>query len=95
MNKYEMVVIFHPDLDDEAIELALGRIGGWITDGSGSIDNTDKWGKRRMSYEIQKQDEGIYYLLDVTMPTVLISELEENLTILEPVMRHMIVAKNK
>jgi len=93
MNKYEMVVIFHPDLDDEAIEQALGRIGDWITDGGGSIDNTDKWGKRRMSYEIQKQDEGIYYLLDVTMPTVLISELEKNLMILEPVMRHMIVAK--
>jgi len=95
MNKYEIVVIIHPDLDDEAIEQALGRIEGWVTESGGSIDNVDKWGKRRMSYEIQKQDEGIYYLLNVSMPPALISDLEKNLTILEPVIRYMIVAKNK
>ena len=93
MNHYELVVIIHPDLDDEAIEQALDRIKGWITDGGGSIDKTDKWGKRHMSYEIQKQNEGIYYLLEVSIPPALVTELERNLTILEPVMRHMVVAK--
>ena len=93
MNHYELVVIIHPDLDDEAIEQALDRIKNWITDGGGSIDKTDKWGKRHMSYEIQKQNEGIYYLLDVSILPTQIAELERNLTILEPVMRHMIVAK--
>jgi len=93
MHNYELVVIIHPDLDDEAIEQALDRIRGWITDSGGSIDKTDKWGKRRMSYEIQKQNEGIYYLLEVSIPPASIAELERNIVILEPVMRHMIVAK--
>ncbi|MDO9545276.1 MAG: 30S ribosomal protein S6 [Pelolinea sp.] len=93
MNHYELVVIIHPDLDDEAIEQALDRIKVWITDGGGSIDKTDKWGKRHMSYEIQKQNEGIYYLLEISMPPTSVTELERNITILEPVMRHMIVAK--
>ncbi len=93
MHNYELVVIIHPDLDDEAIEQALDRIRGWITDGGGSVDTTDKWGKRRLSYEIQKQNEGIYYLLDVSMLPTSVAELEKNMMILEPVMRHMIVAK--
>ena len=93
MHNYELVIIIHPDLDDEAIEQSLDRIKGWITTGDGSIDKIDKWGKRRLSYQIQKQNEGIYYLLDVSMLPTSIAELERNLTILEPVMRYMIVAK--
>jgi len=93
MHNYELVIIIHPDLDDEAIEQSLDRIKGWITAGDGSIDKVDKWGKRRLSYQIQKQNEGIYYLLDVSMLPTSIAELERNLTILEPVMRYMIVAK--
>jgi len=93
MHNYELVIIIHPDLDDEAIEQSLDRIKGWITAGEGSIDKIDKWGKRRLSYQIQKQNEGIYYLLDVSMLPTSIAELERNLTILEPVMRYMIVAK--
>ena len=93
MHNYELVIIIHPDLDDEAIEQSLDRIKGWITHGDGNIDKIDKWGKRRLSYQIQKQNEGIYYLLDVSMLPTSIAELERNLTILEPVMRYMIVAK--
>ena len=93
MHEYELVVIIHPDLDDEAIDQALGRIDGWIKDGGGKVDSIDKWGKRRLSYEIQKQNEGIYYLMNVSLLPENIAELERNLMILEPVMRHMIVAK--
>jgi len=93
MKEYELIVIIHPDLDDEAIDQALGRIDGWIKDGGGNIDSTDVWGKKRMAYEIQKQNEGIYYLLNVSLVPENIAELERNLKILEPVMRHMIVAK--
>ena len=93
MHNYELVIIIHPDLDDEAIEQSLDRIKGWITAGDGSINKVDKWGKRRLSYQIQKQNEGIYYLLDVSILPTSIADLERNLTILEPVMRYMIVAK--
>jgi len=93
MNEYELIVIIHPDLDDEAIDQALGRIDGWVKDSGGKIESTDIWGKKHMAYEIQKQNEGIYYLLNVTLAPESIAELERNLTILEPVMRYMIVAK--
>jgi len=93
MREYEMVVIIHPDLDDEAINTALDRIKGWITESKGEVVKVDNWGKKRLAYQIQKQDEGIYYLMDLSLVPTSIAELERNLSILEPVMRHMIVAK--
>jgi len=93
MRDYELIIIIHPDLDDEAINQAHDRIRGWIEESGGKINSVDNWGKRRLAYEIQKQNEGIYYLLNVNMKTESIAELERNLKILEPVMRHLIVAK--
>jgi small subunit ribosomal protein S6 len=93
MRDYELIIIIHPDLDDEAINQAHERIRGWIEESGGKIENVDVWGKRRLAYEIQKQNEGIYYLLNLNMEPESISGLEINLGILEPVMRHLIVAK--
>jgi small subunit ribosomal protein S6 len=93
MHNYEMVIIIHPDLDDEAINQTLDKIKDWIAKSGGSIDSIDNWGKRHLAYEIQKQNEGIYYLLNLVTPAESIVDLEKNLRILEPVMRHMIVAK--
>jgi len=93
MRVYELMVIFHPDLDDEAINQALDKVKDWITKSGGKVDKVDNWGKRHMAYEIQKQNEGIYFLLDITVDTNFIAELERNLEILEPMMRHLIVAK--
>ena len=93
MKPYELVVIIHPDLDDEAINQAVDRIKEWIANADGKVEKVDNWGKKRMSYAIQKQNEGIYFLLTITMPPDAITEFERNLIILEPVMRHLIVAK--
>ena len=93
MHNYELVIIIHPDLDEEAINQALDKIKDWITKAGGSIESVDNWGKKHLSYEIQKQNEGVYYFLKAAMPTAAVSDLERNLTILEPVMRHLIVAK--
>jgi small subunit ribosomal protein S6 len=93
MQNYELVIIIHPDLDDEAINQTLDKIKDWIVKSGGSIDNIDSWGKRHLAYEIQKQNEGIYYLLNISAPGDSIVDLERNLKILEPIMRHMVVAK--
>lgn len=93
MRNYELVVIIHPDLDDEAINATLEKIKEWIAKANGNIESVDNWGKRHLSYEIQKQDEGVYFLFNALLPPEFITELERNLKILEPVMRHLVVAK--
>jgi len=93
MRDYELVVIIHPDLDDEAINQALDKIKSWVEKGDGKIADVEQWGKRRLAYPIQKQNEGLYYLLNIQMPPSLNEEIERNLRILEPVMRYLLIAK--
>lgn len=93
MNHYELMVIIHPDLDEEAIQQALSKIKDWIAKSEGVIEKIDNWGKRHLAYEIQKQNEGVYFLHYISLPAPAVAELERNLRILEPVMRYIIVAK--
>lgn len=93
MRTYELVVIIHPDLDDEAVNQAIDKIKGWIETGKGKIVEVQEWGKRRLAYQIQKQNEGLYYLLKLELDPASNAELERNIRILEPVMRYMLVAK--
>lgn len=91
MRNYELVCILHPDLDETAFNGALDKIKGWITGAEGSIEKTDIWGRRKMAYLIRKQREGQYVLLNISMPPTATAELERNLRLLEPVMRHLLV----
>lgn len=93
MREYELVVIFHPDLDENAMTDLINRIAGWITEDGGEIVKTDIWGRRELAYLIRKQKYGQYVLFQTKMDPKLGMTLERNLGYLEPVMRFLIVAK--
>ena len=90
MRTYELVLIFHPELDENALNEALDKVKGWITAGGGSISKVDNWGQKRLAYLIRKQREGQYFLLTAEMDPALTSELDRNLRFHEPVIRYMI-----
>ena len=92
MHNYEVVLIFHPDLDETALNDALEKVKGWITSAGGTIAKIDVWGKRRLAYTIRKQREGQYYLFTVELPAAFTNELDRNLRFHEPVIRYMITA---
>lgn len=93
MRQYEVTYIVHPDLDETAFGEINERIQGWITDAGGNVVKADLWGKRKLAYEIRKQTEGQYVLLQTEMSPAFCVELERNLRLLEPVMRFLIIAK--
>jgi small subunit ribosomal protein S6 len=90
MRKYELVCIIQPDLDETAFNGVLDKVKGWISESGGSVDKTEVWGRRKMAYLINKQREGQYVLLNVTMTPAATSELERNLRYQEAIMRHML-----
>jgi small subunit ribosomal protein S6 len=92
MRKYELVCIIQPDLDENAFKGAVDRVQGWITEAGGSVDKVDVWGRRRLAYEIRKQREGQYVLMNVTLDPKSAGNLERNIRFLEPVLRHMLTA---
>jgi len=90
MRDYDVMVIFHPELEEQALTDLIDRVQGWITDAGGSVSKVDVWGKRKLAYAIRKQKEGQYVLFNTQMDPSFGSELERNLRFLEPVMRFLI-----
>ena len=92
MRKYELVCIVQPELDETAFKVVVDRVSGWISEAGGSVDKVDVWGRRRLAYQIHKQREGQYVLLNLTLDPKSAGALERNIRFLEPVLRHMLTA---
>ena len=92
MRKYELVCIVQPELDENAFKGVVDRVSGWITEAGGSVDKVEVWGRRRLAYQIRKQREGQYVLMNVTLDPKATTGVERNIRYLETVLRHMLSA---
>ncbi len=93
MRSYEVIIIVHPDLDENALQGVVERVQGWIKDAGGTVDKVDRWGKRRLAYSIRKQREGQYVFMETQFAPSFSAELERNLRFLEPILRYSIIIK--
>ncbi|MDO5500497.1 MAG: 30S ribosomal protein S6 [Propionibacteriaceae bacterium] len=87
MRKYEIMVIVTPEMDERQVTPMLERYLKIITDGGGTVDEFDFWGKRRLAYEIQKKPEGIYAVINITAKPDDVKELDRQFGINEQIMR--------
>ncbi len=92
MRQYEIIIIVHPELDENALDDVVKRIKDWITDDGGEVTNTELWGKKRLAYLINKQNEGQYVFMHAQIAPAFCSQLERNLRYLEPLLRYSMVA---
>ena len=87
MHPYEIMVILDPEVDERTVQPTLEKFLSVITNGGGTVDNVDLWGRRRLSYEIQKKTEGIYAVINFTADPATTQELERQLRLNESIMR--------
>ena len=64
MNKYEVVYIIDPAVEDEARKALIAKFNDLITGNGGSVDKVEEWGKRRLAYAIDYKTEGYYVLVN-------------------------------
>ena len=64
MKAYELLYIIRPDLDEEATTALVDRLSGLVASNGGDNLTVEKWGKRRLAYEIQDYKEGQYILMN-------------------------------
>ena len=86
-HQYELMVILDPEVDERQVAPKLDGFLKVITADGGSIDNVDVWGKRRLAYEIQKKNEGIYAVINFTATSEATQELDRQLKLNEQIMR--------
>ena len=92
MNRtYEIMFIVRPDIEEADLDKLVETFSGYVTGGGGSIKSTEKMGRRRLAYTVQKFNDGFYILLIVEAPASLITELERRLRVSEPVIKFITV----
>ena len=87
VRQYEMMVIFDPTLDERTIAPSLDTLLNVVREEGGKVDKVGVWGKRRLAYEIKKNSEGIYAVVDVNCEPATVQELDRLLTLNESVLR--------
>jgi small subunit ribosomal protein S6 len=78
-----------PDLSEERQEEIVVRTRQLIENGGGTWVGHDPWGRRRLAYEIDKKNDGIYHLVQFDAEPETVDELTRILKISDGVMRHM------
>ncbi|CAH1220987.1 MULTISPECIES: 30S ribosomal protein S6 [Paenibacillus] len=89
MRKYEVMYIIRPDIEQEAVQAAVEKFQGVISNG-GEITKHDVQGKRRLAYEIKKFRDGVYVLVNFTAEPAVVTELERLMKISDEVIRYLI-----
>jgi small subunit ribosomal protein S6 len=87
VNKYETTFILEPGLDDNRLNEEIEKVSRWITDLGGQVLDVQRWGKRRLSYEIHKKRDGIYTMLLHESPGPVVGEVERRMRLDESVLR--------
>lgn len=90
MNKYEIAVLYHPDLEVDLTK-AEERVTNIFKNNKGTVVATDNWGKRKLAYSIKKLDHAVYVFYTVELPSSQVAKVEYTLNITDEVIRFMIV----
>jgi small subunit ribosomal protein S6 len=91
MRPYEVMVILEPALEESQVQQLINRSSEVLTKSNGTVNKVEKWGKRRLAYELNHRTEGYYVLFDVTSEPAPMDELGRALRLADEVLRHKIV----
>jgi small subunit ribosomal protein S6 len=92
MRHYEIVFIVHPD-QSEQVPSMIERIQKSVTANKGNIHRLEDWGRRQLSYPIQKIHKAHYVLMNIECTLESLAELEHNFKFNDAVIRHLVVSK--
>jgi small subunit ribosomal protein S6 len=87
LRAYEVMVILEPSLDERTVEPSLDKYLNVIRNDGGTVDNVDVWGRRRLAYEIKKNAEGIYAVINLSATPATVAEFNRQLGLNEAVLR--------
>ncbi|MDR2862120.1 MAG: 30S ribosomal protein S6 [Syntrophobacterales bacterium] len=93
MRRYEIVFVVLSNIPDTEIDGVVERYQNMVTELKGSLIKVDRWGQRKLAYEIKKQNMGHYVLFDFAGGTSIVDELERNFKIDDKVLKFLSVKK--
>lgn len=91
MAHYELMYILKPDLGEEQVAADIERFNQTIQQENGLVEKTEKWGRRKLAYEINGHSEGFYMVVTFTGEGGIGNELTRVLKIHDDVIRSIVV----
>lgn len=91
LRAYEVMVILDPNLDERVVEPSLEKYLGIIRNDGGTVESVEVWGRRRLAYEVKKNAEGIYAVINLSAEPASVKELDRQLTLNESILRTKVI----
>lgn len=95
MRQYEVMIILHPSQDERTVAPSLDKYLEIIRKDKGTVEKVDVWGKRRLAYPIEKQEEGVYIVTELTCEADSVKEFDRVLNLSDTVMRTKVLRTDK
>ena len=89
-NSYETLFIIDASLSEEAIKGLGDKFTALIAE-HGKVSDVNEWGKRRLAYPINDNEEGYYVLVNFESDGNLPAELERIFGITDGIMRSIVI----
>jgi len=95
MKYYESVVVFDSLLPEETIEGYIEKFKNFISERKVEMTNIDKWGKKKLSYEIKKKTYGFYVSFEFKTDRDITRELENEYRLSEDILRFLTIKRTE
>ena len=90
--QYELIFICRPDTPEADVDKVIATVEHAATDKGAKIEKTEKWGRKRMAYRVQRLREGFYvFMVMKSTEGEVVKELERRLKVADPVMKYLTV----
>lgn len=90
MKSYDLVFVVRADLEQDAFKALVDRVTQRITDQGGTVEVVDTWGKRRMSFALKKNREGVFVHTRFSLDPAKVAEVRRAVNLIEEVLRSTI-----
>jgi len=91
MRHYETTYILRPNLGEEQFTEIIDRTNAIVTNDGGAIICLDRWGVKRLAYEINREIQGCYVYMNYAAPGKTVDEIERIFRIDDRVLRYLTV----
>jgi small subunit ribosomal protein S6 len=91
LREYETIYILESNIDPDEADRVATRLKDIIGGRNGKLLKIDNWGKRKLAYPIRKSSRGVFVFLKYLGFEDMVSEVERNLRLLDPVVRFQTV----
>ena len=91
MKRYETTYILRPNLGEEQFSEIIERTNKIVKGDGGAVINLERWGTKKLAYEIKKESFGHYIYFDFAAPGTTVHEMERIFRIDDRVLRFLTV----